>query len=153
MNTYKGYYHSVIGWLEIVCDENCLLEINFVNEKKEGNYNGFVKQTIVQLDEYFKGIRKTFDIPLQVQGTSFQKQVWNALLTIPYGKTASYKDIATAIKNDKAVRAVGSANGKNKIPIVIPCHRIINFNGKLGGYAGELWRKEKLLEIENAKNN
>ncbi len=153
MNTYKGYYHSVIGWLEIVCNENCLLEINFVNEKKEGNYNGFVKQTIVQLDEYFKGIRKTFDIPLQVQGTSFQKQVWNALLTIPYGKTASYKDIATAIKNDKAVRAVGSANGKNKIPIVIPCHRIINFNGKLGGYAGELWRKEKLLEIENAKNN
>lgn len=151
MNTYKGYLYSVIGWLEIVCNENYLLEINFVTEKKEENKNELVKQTIVQLGEYFKGIRKTFDIPLQVQGTSFQKQVWNALLTIPYGKTASYKDIAVTIKNDKAVRAVGSANGKNKIPIIIPCHRIINFNGKLGGYAGELWRKEKLLEIENAK--
>lgn len=151
MDTYKGYHNSVIGWLEIVCNNDYLLEINFVSEKKEENTNAIVKKTIVQLDEYFAGVRKIFDIPLQVKGTKFQEQVWNALLTIPYGKTASYKDIAVAIKNDKAVRAVGSANGKNKIPIVIPCHRIINLNGKLGGYAGELWRKEKLLEIENAK--
>ena len=101
-----------------------------------------------QLDEYFKGKRHEFTFPYQLEGTSFQKMVWNALNEIPYSKTWSYKEIALSIGNEKAVRAVGSANGKNKLSIVIPCHRVIGSNGTLTGYAGGLWRKEWLLHHE-----
>ncbi|MBC9786055.1 methylated-DNA--[protein]-cysteine S-methyltransferase [Heliobacterium chlorum] len=101
-----------------------------------------------QLDEYFRGTRKDFNVKLNPQGTQFQKQVWRKLPDIPYGKTASYKDIAEAVGNPKAVRAVGGANSQNPISIIVPCHRIIGSNGKLTGYAGGLWRKEWLLAHE-----
>lgn len=102
-----------------------------------------------QFQEYFSGIRKSFDLPIQMNGTIFQKKVWNELLKIPYGQTRSYKQIAQNIGNPKAVRAVGMANNKNPLPIIIPCHRVIGSSGKLVGYAGGLNIKKKLLDLEN----
>lgn len=101
-----------------------------------------------ELEEYFAGERTDFDVPLVVPGTDFQIQVWAALRAIPYGQTRSYEQIARAIDNPKAVRAVGRANGDNRIPIVIPCHRVVRADGTLGGYGGELWRKRYLLQLE-----
>ena len=103
-----------------------------------------------QLKEYFNLKRKKFYIPLDIGGTEFQMKVWNELKKIPYGKTASYKEIAESIGNVKAVRAVGKANSKNPVPIIIPCHRVIEHSGKLGGYSGGLGIKEKLLELEGS---
>ncbi len=103
-----------------------------------------------QLAEYFEGRRKTFEIPLVTPGTAFETQVWRALQEIPYGQTISYLELARRIHNPKAVRAVGSANGRNRIPIIIPCHRVVNHNGQLGGYGGGLWRKKRLLELEGS---
>ena len=107
-----------------------------------------LKKCCKQLDEYFSGKRKTFDVPLDAKGTKFQKQVWRELQKIPFGKTLSYGDIAKKIKNPKASRAVGGANNKNPIAIVVPCHRVIGANGKLVGYAGGLHRKAWLLKHE-----
>lgn len=101
-----------------------------------------------ELNEYFSGVRQSFTVPLDVKGTEFQKRVWNQLRNIPFGKTCSYKDLAHQINNEKACRAVGSANGKNPISIIIPCHRVIAHDGTLGGYASGLENKAKLLEIE-----
>ncbi|MGP6139843.1 methylated-DNA--[protein]-cysteine S-methyltransferase [Jeotgalibaca sp. A127] len=101
-----------------------------------------------QLEEYFNGVRKDFDLPLDTKGTPFQEAVWQALRTIPYGKTASYKDIAVAIGNPKAVRAVGGANNRNPISIITPCHRVIGITGKLVGYGGGMDAKEYLLRME-----
>ncbi len=106
----------------------------------------------VQLDEYLLGKRKIFDIPLLTVGTSFQKQVWNALVKVPYGKTLSYLELAKNIDNERAVRAVAAANGANAISIVIPCHRVIGSNGELTGYAGGLHVKKALLTIEGVTN-
>lgn len=106
-----------------------------------------------QLTEFLEGRRKYFDLPLDIQGTVFQKKVWKALSQIPYGKTCSYKDIAIKIKNEKAVRAVGTANGKNPICIIIPCHRVISADGSLGGYSGSLKIKKQLLKIEAFASN
>ncbi|QIO05183.1 methylated-DNA--[protein]-cysteine S-methyltransferase [Acinetobacter shaoyimingii] len=102
-----------------------------------------------QLNEYFAGIRKQFDVPLDFIGTDFQKQVWYALLSIPFGETRTYLEIAMQIGNVKAVRAVGAANGKNPISIIVPCHRVIGANGKLVGFAGGLENKQILLDIES----
>ncbi|HSD64084.1 MAG TPA: methylated-DNA--[protein]-cysteine S-methyltransferase [Ignavibacteriaceae bacterium] len=110
--------------------------------------NKYIQELKVQLKEYFEGKRKQFDVPLRFFGTAFQKNAWNALLAIPYGKTRSYKEQAQIIHRPKAVRAVGTANGCNRIAIVIPCHRVIGENGKLTGYGGGLWRKKWLLEHE-----
>ncbi len=104
-----------------------------------------------QLLAYFDGKRKTFDLPYQLNGSDFQKKVWSALLCIPYGETRSYKEIAIAIGNPKASRAVGMANNKNPLHILVPCHRVIGAGGKLVGYAGGLAMKEALLHME--KNN
>lgn len=101
-----------------------------------------------ELDEYFRGQRNTFTVPVVLRGAPFEMQVWRELRAIPFGETRSYADIARAIGNPRAVRAVGSANGRNRIVIVVPCHRVINTGGKLGGYGGGLWRKVKLLETE-----
>src|SRR5690606_2858665 len=101
-------------------------------------------------DEYFSGSRREFDLSLAPRGTAFQQRVWAELLQVGYGRTASYADIARAIGNPKAVRAVGLANGRNPIPIIIPCHRIIGSSGTLTGYGGGLPMKQKLLEIEGA---
>ncbi|GAK86384.1 methylated-DNA-protein-cysteine methyltransferase [Vibrio ponticus] len=106
-------------------------------------------ETKTQLDEYFAGIRNQFELPLAAQGTAFQTQVWQALTTIPFGETWSYQQLADAIDNPKAVRAVGLANGKNPISIIVPCHRVIGKSGKLTGYAGGVERKAALLKLEN----
>ena len=110
----------------------------------------FMFNIFTQLKEYFSNKRKKFYVPLDIEGTKFQMKVWNELKKIPYGKTASYKDIAIAIGNVKAVRAIGRANGKNPVPIIIPCHRVIEHSGKLGGYSGGTGIKEKLLELEGS---
>lgn len=103
-----------------------------------------------QLDEYLDGQRREFDLQLNIVGTDFQKKVWSQLQSIPYGQTVSYRDIARRIKNEKAVRAVGSANGKNRFPILIPCHRVVAADGTLGGFTGGLDKKIKLLELEKS---
>ena len=109
-----------------------------------------IKEAFRLLSEYFSGNRKTFNLPLLLKGTDFQKQVWQALLKIPFGETRSYKQIAEAIGNPKAVRAVGMANNKNPLLIVVPCHRVIGANGKLVGYAVGLDKKEYLLRLEGS---
>jgi methylated-DNA-[protein]-cysteine S-methyltransferase len=111
--------------------------------------NSVLEQAKEELEEYFKGQRKTFETPLLLVGTEFQKSVWMVLMQIPYGKTASYKTLAQSINHEKAVRAVASAVGANAISIFIPCHRIIGSDGSLTGYAGGLEAKQGLLEIEN----
>lgn len=114
----------------------------------ENKQTRLLVQAAGQLDEYFTGKRKEFDLPLAAKGTLFQKKVWNALCTIPYGETRSYKDIAIQIGNAKACRAVGMANHNNPIGIIVPCHRVVGADGKLVGYAGGLDRKQLLLELE-----
>jgi len=148
-----GFYKSPIGYLEVITSNNKLNEIRFIESDKELNHssnenNSFLNKVFSQLDEYFAGERKEFDISLDSEGTSFQKNVWQKLTEIPYGKTTSYVDIATKIDNPKASRAIGNANNKNHIPIIIPCHRVIGKSGKMVGYAGGIWKKEWLLEHE-----
>ena len=108
---------------------------------------------IEQLGEYFSGKRKTFDLPLDLQGTAFQLQAWHALLEIPFGETRSYAEQAALINNPKAVRAIGLANGKNPVSIIVPCHRVIGKNGTLTGYGGGLERKRFLLELESGNQS
>lgn len=120
------------------------LHAEYVEESSE-----VIEETIKQFEEYFAHKRKVFNIPLLMLGTDFQKSVWEGLMQIPYGKTASYLELAKNIGNGKAVRAVASANGANAISILIPCHRIIGSDGSLTGYAGGLDVKKKLLKIEN----
>ena len=113
--------------------------------------NEHIESVARELQRYFKGELRGFETPLVAPGTDFQQQVWEALCDIPYGETCSYEDIAKAIGNPKAVRAVGRANGDNRLPIIIPCHRVVRADGTLGGYGGELWRKRFLLELEGAE--
>lgn len=120
--------------------------LNAIFVEEESNILKLVKE---ELEAYFQGLRKTFDIPLLLVGSEFQKSVWHGLLQIPFGTTVSYKDLAQNIDNKTAVRAVASAIGANAISIFIPCHRIIGTDGSLTGYAGGLEAKERLLEIEN----
>ncbi|MGJ7911676.1 methylated-DNA--[protein]-cysteine S-methyltransferase [Neobacillus sp. LXY-1] len=155
---YKLDYESPIGVIEIIGTNEAVSSILFSEGSKKVNDLHAETPTVLeecynQLDEYFKGERNEFTFPIQFEGTEFQKTVWEALIKIPYAKTGSYKDIAVSIGNEKAIRAVGSANGKNKLSIVIPCHRVIGSNGKLTGYAGGLWRKEWLLQHEKTCKN
>lgn len=110
--------------------------------------NRWIEAARTQLAEYFSGARRDFDLPLDIRGTPFEERVWRALLEIPFGATWSYRDLATRIGQPAATRAVGSANGRNRIAIVIPCHRVVNADGRLGGYGGGLWRKQHLLDLE-----
>ena len=110
--------------------------------------SALIKKCLQQLDEYFSGKRRIFDLSLSHTGTTFQKEVWNELMNIPYGKHISYMDLSKRIENVRAIRAVGTANGRNKICIVVPCHRVIGSNGDLVGYGGDLWRKKWLLDHE-----
>ncbi len=145
-----GYYKSPIGILKIMTSNKGLEMIEFTEEIEDENKSesNLVNQVKSQLDEYFAGLRKTFDIPLVYNGTAFQKKVWHTLCTIPYGKTLNYGQIASIIGNKKASRAVGGANNRNKIAIIIPCHRVIGANAELTGYAGGLDKKRWLLEHE-----
>ena len=150
-------YDFEIGELAI-CEENGkIVLVNVVKTKEDieemaknsiQKETSLIKNTKQQLDEYFAGKRKKFDIPIKLDGTDFQIKVWKELLKIPYGETCSYLDIAKCIGNPKASRAVGMANNKNKIIIIVPCHRVIGSNKKLVGYACGLDVKEKLLELE-----
>ncbi len=145
---YQAYYKSELGWIEVKGDEDGISSVLFVEQKQEDVPHPIVEQCVMELDEYFHKKRTEFTVPLQVEGTPFQKQVWNALCSVPYGKSASYLDIAQKIGNPKAVRAIGGANSRNPISIIVPCHRIIGKSGKLVGYEGGLWRKEWLLKHE-----
>lgn len=118
------------------------------SENVEWGETPLLRQAASQLDEYFQGRRRVFDLPLAPQGTVFEQDVWKALQTIPYGETRSYADIARQVGSPSACRAVGRANGWNPISIIIPCHRVIGANGKLTGYAGGLTIKQYLLELE-----
>jgi len=146
---YKAYYKSEIGLIEIKGTEDGILSIDFI-EKFMDNFEipPCLKECVKQLDEYFRENREEFSVNLLLQGTDFQNKVWRELVKIPFGETASYMDIAVSMGNKKAARAVGNANRKNKIAIIIPCHRVINNDGSLGGYAGGIWRKKWLLKHE-----
>ncbi|TCT14302.1 methylated-DNA-[protein]-cysteine S-methyltransferase [Natranaerovirga pectinivora] len=149
---YRKYLESPIGILELIGNKEYLTEVNFINKIEMQEYtNPILELTATQLREYFLLERDIFDIPLQLDGTDFRIKVWNALKTIPYGKAYSYKDIAILIGNEKACRAVGNANNKNPIPIIIPCHRVIGANGQLVGYGGGLHIKKYLLELEKSR--
>ena len=156
---YVYFYNTGIkelGILGIGATEDKITDLFFEYEieniKKSSNYiikeTTLIKKAASQLFEYLNGKRRDFNLPLLKEGTDFQISVWNELIKIPYGETRSYKDIAIAINNEKAVRAVGMANNRNKIPIFIPCHRVIGSNKKLVGYGGGLEIKEFLLNLE-----
>ncbi len=149
--TYQTSCKTDIGWVVITGTENEIWSVGFSDDTPEtdGNLPACVKECRNQINEYFKGKRKTFTVGFQLKGTDFQRRVWNELAKIPYGGQVSYKDIAVGIGNEKACRAVGNANGKNPMAVIVPCHRVIANNGKLGGYGGGLWRKQWLLEHEN----
>lgn len=145
-----AFINSPLGIVSIVGDENGISAISVFS-------NGCVSETIPiqlqeavnQLNDYFAGNRKVFDFKINPQGTDFQQKVWQELLNIPFGKTMSYLDLSKKLGDVKAIRAVASANGKNPLWIVIPCHRVIGTDGSLTGYAGGLWRKKWLLEHES----
>ena len=148
---------SPVGVLKLVANDISLIAVLWENETPnrvrlaeliENKQHPILLETQKQLSEYFEGQRKVFDLPLDFEGTEFQQKVWQALLTIPFGETRSYKDVAEQIGNVKAVRAVGAANGKNPISIIAPCHRVVGANGKLVGFAGGLENKDILLKIE-----
>ncbi|MGF1688690.1 methylated-DNA--[protein]-cysteine S-methyltransferase [Photobacterium japonica] len=138
-----------IGWLNVYADHHAVCVITFdADPDAPQTPNAITAQCCQQLAEYFAGERTAFNVPLSAQGTAFQHAVWQALQALDYGVTCSYADIANAIENPKAVRAVGAANGKNPIPIIVPCHRVIGSSGKLTGYAGGLDKKVWLLDHE-----
>lgn len=148
---HVAYYRSEIGPLEITGSEEGILSVAFVDEAgNRPEVHPCLQECLEQLDQYFRGQRREFSLELQLEGTTFQKKVWRQLMAIPFGRTASYKDIAVALGHEKAVRAVGNASGKNKMPIIIPCHRVIGSNGRLVGYGGGLWRKAWLLNHERS---
>jgi methylated-DNA-[protein]-cysteine S-methyltransferase len=153
------FLETPIGTLLIAGDERAIHRIEFPQDGTAGkpeagwteSARGPVGDAVRQLREYFSGKRTDFDLPLEPQGTPFQRGVWKRLEEIPYGETISYGELAKRVGNPKASRAVGAANGQNPIPIVIPCHRVIGANGKLTGFGGGLPTKEKLLELEKGQ--
>lgn len=149
------FYQTEIGKIGIADDNEFITDVVLAGEEEP--FNAMIKETplnkeaAAQIKEYLKGSRKDFDLPLKPQGTDFQLRVWQALQAIPYGETRSYQEIAEQAGNIKACRAVGLANNRNPIAIIIPCHRVIGKNGSLTGYGGGLEIKARLLELE--KNN
>lgn len=146
-----AYYKTPIGIAKIIGDENGICAVTVLDETIEiiEETPSCLKDCVQQLDEYFKGNKTTFNLKLNPKGTVFQQKVWNELLQVPYGKTRTYLEQTKRLGDVKAIRAVASANGKNPLWIIIPCHRIIGSNGSLTGYAGGIWRKKWLLEHEN----
>ncbi len=159
---YYTYYKSPLGDIALTANEQGLTALTFISSKKTEDYKALLisknyqnnpekfTQVCQQLTEYFSGERKEFDLPLAATGTPFQQKVWQALCAIKQGETKTYAWLAKKINNEKAVRAVGSANGANPIALIVPCHRVIGSNGKLTGYAGGLALKAKLLMHEGA---
>ena len=158
-NIYFKKWKSPIGDLFLYASESHLLGLLFAGDSTDflkyfksaeivAKSNPVLKKVILQLDQYFSGDRKKFDVPVLLLGTEFQKKVWAELKRVPFGKTITYKQQAMRINSAKAVRAVGAANGKNPIAIIIPCHRVIGSSGKLVGYAGGMKMKSDLLKTE-----
>lgn len=148
---FKAFYKSPIGPLEVAGTEAGILWIEFSRRRAvpAGPAAPCLKECIRQLDEYFAGRRRSFSLRLDLRGTPFQKRVWDELLKIPFGRTVSYKDVAARLGNPRSTRAVGGANHRNPVSIVVPCHRVVGADGGLTGYGGGLWRKEWLLAHEN----
>ena len=145
------FYDTIIGRMTIEESDNCITYVHFGEVRRPDSNiieTDLLKRAGQELKEYFEGTRLSFDLPLKMEGTEFQIKVWNALLQIPFGETRSYKQIAEAVGNPLGSRAIGNANNKNKISIIVPCHRVIGANGKLVGYEGGLDIKEKLLNLE-----
>lgn len=152
------FFESPIGVLEIRYSDSLIHALLFCRDEQLSSTSiekrpPVLKQCVKQLQEYFSGSRKIFDFPFSQDGTSFQKKVWDELCRIPYGRTVSYLELSKRIGDTKAIRAVGTANGRNNLAIIVPCHRVIGSNGNLIGYGGELWRKKWLLEHENKYAN
>lgn len=150
---YFTYYQSPVGLLKIGGTENYIAELSYVDNRDQIIYgepgvSEVMHQCTEQLIEFFHGNRRDFEIPVYQEGTDFQKRVWGELLNIPFGKTISYLDLAKKIGDVKAIRAAASSNGKNKIAILVPCHRVIGSDRSLVGYSGGLWRKKWLLDHE-----
>ncbi|WP_237276647.1 methylated-DNA--[protein]-cysteine S-methyltransferase [Tenacibaculum ovolyticum] len=156
-NTQTTYYKTPIGTAKIVGNENGIQSVSVLDDDfstplqitKTKNTPICLQNCVTQLEEYFAGTRTVFDLKLNPQGTDFQQTVWNELLNISFGKSSTYLEQTKQIGDPKAIRAVASANGKNPIWIIIPCHRVIGSNGSLTGYAGGIWRKKWLLEHES----
>jgi methylated-DNA-[protein]-cysteine S-methyltransferase len=150
MEVFTSYYSSPPGLLQIQCSNKHVLSVLFTENTTqiESEDNECIRNCKLQLNEYFSGTRKQFDLPLDQQGTDFQQKVWDLLYKIPYGKTISYNELAKKYGDVKSIRAVAAANGKNKLAIIVPCHRVIGSNQSLTGYAGGLWRKKWLLDHE-----
>lgn len=150
--TFETYITASGKILKIVSDAQSVKEISFVEEagRSTSEQPEILKRAALQLEEYLSGKRQTFDLALNPEGTGFQKKVWNLLQTIPFGKTRTYAWMADQLGDPKVIRAAASANGKNPIAIVIPCHRVIGSDGSLTGYAGGLHNKRFLLELEKA---
>ena len=153
------YYQSPIGLIRMSETGGFLTRADFVEQSPESehfqlasisNTSTLLKDACRQLGEYFEGIRLKFDLALKPHGTDFQRSAWESLLRIPYGETRSYLQQAESIRNPRAIRAIGQANSRNPIPIIIPCHRVIGINGSLTGYAGGLDRKRRLLALEHS---
>ena len=145
---YSTGYQSPIGWFRLSCTDHGLCEAQFTDEINRHDAHSILSDTIIQLDEYFSNQRTEFTIPLHFTGTDFQQKIWRLLLNIPFGKTLSYLQMARLAGDEKVIRAAASANGKNPLAIIVPCHRVIGSDGSLTGYAGGLWRKKWLLEHE-----
>ncbi|RLD66988.1 MAG: cysteine methyltransferase [Bacteroidetes bacterium] len=156
MEIFTKYIDSPLKIIEISSTETHIISIMFKDAEKVASPQRketkeipqILDECIYQLNEYFEGKRKKFKLPLQQEGTDFQQTVWNKLLNIPFGQTISYLDLAKKLGDKNTIRAAASANGKNKLNIVIPCHRVIGSNGKMVGYGGDLWRKKWLLNHE-----
>ena len=145
------YYRTPVGIAKITSEDDFITAISITDKEDiiiETPEAGVLKMAIDQLDEYFAGKRKKFDLPIKQSGTDFQQQVWQQLLNIDYGTTISYAQLSNQMKSPLAIRAIAAANGKNSLWIVVPCHRVIGSDGSLTGYAGGLWRKQWLLEHE-----
>lgn len=163
-DSYYTYYPSPIGILKIEFNNRALLSISFDNQLREIKNNcqqNFYEDPALlkiynlifdQLNQYFLGSRTEFELPFELQGSEFELKVWRGLAKIPYGETYSYSQLAAQIGKKKAARAVGQANSRNPISIIIPCHRVIAADGSIGGYSGGLWRKKWLLNLENNKS-
>ena len=149
---YETTYQSPLGPLHLRCNGTHITELSFSTKNENlPKEHTVLDEACLQLNEYFQGNRKVFELPLLIEGTPFQNQVYDALLSIPYGQTTSYEAIACKIGNPKACRAVGMANNRNRIALLVPCHRVVGKNGSLVGYAGGLDKKEWLLAFE--RNN
>lgn len=153
MESTSVYYHSPLGMLRLSSDGTCINEVHFLREEETiGESNGagvpVLQQCQEELMAYFQGTLKKFNVPVHQHGTEFQQRVWSELLQVPFGKTISYLTLAKRLGDPKAIRAAAATNGKNRIAIIVPCHRVIGSHNDLVGYAGGLWRKKWLLDLE-----